>query len=135
MLHVGGPHVSKVVRYGYKCYIHVGPHVLYVLGLRWIEVLHVDNEFHLTCVGILSSVYLLCNSMMVLCERRLHITSPIWAHRRTPYCNGVRESWEDSNHEAKWTHMKHSHSHILPPLGHVDPHETLLTMLYVMGPI
>ena len=44
---------------------------------------------YITCVGILSSFYLLCDSMMVLCERRLHITSPIWAHRRTPADDGV----------------------------------------------
>ena len=35
-----GSHVSNVVRYGYEYCIHVGPHVLYVLGLRWIEVLN-----------------------------------------------------------------------------------------------
>jgi hypothetical protein len=34
--------------------------------------------------------------MMVICEHRLHITSPIRAHRAAPWCNGVGRTSGDS---------------------------------------
>jgi hypothetical protein len=34
---------------------------------------------------------LLCGSMMVMCERRLQITSPIWDHRAAPLSNNEDE--------------------------------------------
>jgi hypothetical protein len=54
------------------------------------------NDYHIICVGILSSFYLYCCSMMVICERRLHITSPIRAHRAAPLCNGMGRTSGDS---------------------------------------
>jgi hypothetical protein len=34
--------------------------------------------------------------MMVMCEHRLHTTSPLWAHRATPRCNGMGRTSGDS---------------------------------------
>jgi hypothetical protein len=34
--------------------------------------------------------------MMVMCEHRLHTTSPLWAHRATPWCNGMGRTSGDS---------------------------------------
>jgi hypothetical protein len=34
--------------------------------------------------------------MIVMCECRLHTTSPLWAHRATPHCNGMGRTLGDS---------------------------------------
>jgi hypothetical protein len=60
--------------YDHVLTLWVVPHV--PKGIWWI-----GYDFYITCAGIWSSVYLLCCSMMVVCERRLHTTSPLWAHR------------------------------------------------------
>jgi hypothetical protein len=68
-------------------------------GIGWI-----GNYFYITCVDIRSSFYLLCCYMMVMCEHWLHTTSPLWAHRATPRCNGMgrtsRDSYLNLIHEA-----------------------------------
>jgi hypothetical protein len=58
----------------HSLHLWVVPHVHE--GMGWSSY---DSIWY--AMTIWSSFYLLCCSMMILCERRLHITSPIWAYR------------------------------------------------------